>query len=388
MASASHDGSARSRVLWLTENHPPSRGGMAQSSDRIVRGLRVRDIAIDVAHLTRAPKRHRVERVQGGHHLTVPLDDDVEHALRRLWLDIERLHHEPSAGPYTHVVAFGGTLPLLAAPTYARWLAVPLVTLLRGNDFDTGLFSVRRRAGLLDALEASAVVATVASRNVDLVRRLVPKVDVAWIANGIDLDAWDPLPSERARAATWRATHVDPAHRTIGLIGQLKRKKGAVLFFEALARSRFASTTHVLLVGDAEQELTDWLVKHDDKVHWTHLPFLDRYELLAYYPACDLVALPSFYDGLPNVALEAAAVGVPLLASDAGGLADLVVDGVNGYAFAAGDAAGCRRAIDRALAATDEELGARGAAARATVAAGFRAEAEATAYADLLASIR
>ncbi len=285
------------------------------------------------------------------------------------------------------MIAFGGTLPLLAAPAYARWLDVPLVTLLRGNDFDTGLFSLRRRRVVLDALDASEVVCTVASRNVELVRRLVPGVEVRWITNGIDLSAWEPLPSERARAASWRAEHVEAGHRTIGLIGQLKRKKGAVFFLDALVGSRFAATTHVLLVGDAEQELTDWLAKHDDKIRWTHLPFLDRYELLAYYPACDLVALPSFYDGLPNVALEAAAVGVALLASDAGGLADLVVDGVNGYRFGAGDAAGCRRAIERALGASAATRAACGAAAREAVGSSFRADAEVAAYVDLLAAV-
>ena len=54
------------------------------------------------------------------------------------------------------MVAFGGFVPLLAAPTYAAWLNVPLVTLLRGNDFDLGLFTPGRRAILCEALERAA----------------------------------------------------------------------------------------------------------------------------------------------------------------------------------------------------------------------------------------
>ena len=38
------------RALWLTETYPPSRGGMAQSCDRIVRGLRRRGVLVDVLH--------------------------------------------------------------------------------------------------------------------------------------------------------------------------------------------------------------------------------------------------------------------------------------------------------------------------------------------------
>ena len=44
------------------------------------------------------------------------------------------------------------------------------------------------------------------------------------------------------------------------------------------------------------------------------LPFLDRFELLPWYAACDWIAIPSFYDGLPNVLAEAAALGIPLIA--------------------------------------------------------------------------
>src|SRR5437868_9550824 len=131
------------RVLWVTEHYPPSQGGMAQSCDRIVRGLRAAgvgagiaaggdagikagveaDIRVDVAHLTRRNRPWTVSREQGGKLLTAPLGDDPEHALRRLWttLTAERLDHA-----YTHVVTFGGTYSMLAAPVLARLLDAPL----------------------------------------------------------------------------------------------------------------------------------------------------------------------------------------------------------------------------------------------------------------------
>ena len=56
---------------------------------------------------------------------------------------VEHTDDRPALQTLTHVVAFGGFVPLLAAPTYAAWLNVPLVTLLRGNDFDLGLFDAR-----------------------------------------------------------------------------------------------------------------------------------------------------------------------------------------------------------------------------------------------------
>jgi glycosyltransferase involved in cell wall biosynthesis len=82
---------------------------------------------------------------------------------------------------------------------------------------------------------------------------------------------------------------------------------------------------------------------------------------------------------MPNVALEAAALGVPLLASDAGGLGDLVDEEI-GFVFPAGDRHACRAAIDRLARAGDEELAKRGAAAAERVRRDFTPAAETAGY--------
>ena len=360
------------RILWLTEHYPPSRGGMAESCDRIVRGLRGADVEVDVAHLTRRERPWQRAREYGGALLTAPLGDNPEHALRRLWTML-------AGERYTHVVAFGGTHALLGAPVIAAWLGAPLVTCLRGNDFDTGVFSLRRREALLGALRASARVCVVARSHAPLVSALVPGAAVTWVTNGIATATWEILPSERARADAWRASAVAPGRRVVGLIGQLKNKKGVGFLLDALLASGRAADFHLLLVG----ELEDGVAERLGALAWTRMPFLDRFDLPAVYAACDLVALPSFYDGLPNVALEAAALGVPLLASDAGGLADLADEEI-GFTFAAGDPHGCRAAIGRAARATGEELGKRGAAAGERVRRDFTPAAETDGYLAVL----
>lgn len=373
------------RVLWLTENHPPSRGGMAQSCDRVVRGLRTSGVEVDVAHLTRRRVPATVRRESGGHLLTCPLADDPEHALRLLWTTLEAMPEHPAgeACGYTHLVAFGGAYPVLAAPVLAAWLDVPLITLLRGNDFDTGVFSMRRRAALLDSLRASATVCVVAGAHRRLVSALAPGVPVTLVSNGIDVTDWQVLPSERQQADAFRAEQ-PPGRRVIGLIGHLKRKKGVMFLLDALRTSGHLGSFHLLVAGEVEDPVADWLAAHADEVSVTRLPFLDRFELPSVYARCDLVALPSFYDGLPNVALEAAALGVPLLASNAGGLADLVDEEI-GFTFTAGDAHGCRAAIDRAARAGDEELAKRGAAAAERVRRDFSVAAETAGYRAVLA---
>ena len=45
------------RVLLVTENYPPDRGGMSESCDRIVRGLARGGVAVDIVHFDRRATR-------------------------------------------------------------------------------------------------------------------------------------------------------------------------------------------------------------------------------------------------------------------------------------------------------------------------------------------
>jgi len=328
---------------------------MATSSDRISRALAEGSAVVDVLHLTTRAVGWSCSRTSGGLLVTAPLGDDSDEALRRAWSVLDA---EPATAGVTHVVAFGGTLPLVAAPVYAAWLGVPLVTLLRGADLETGVFSLRRRATLDDALRRSARVCVVAAEAATRMRALHPGVTVEHVANGIDHDGWQATTADRERAAAWRAATVPPGRRVLGLVGQLKRKKGVVDLLDALAETGTAETLHAALICDVEPAVVTWLHERAEAVglSWSVEPFGDRWGLLARYPAFDVVALPSIHDGMPNVALEAAALGVPLLASNAGGLADLVEDGITGVTFAAADGRGLAAAVHRVATLSPVEL--------------------------------
>jgi glycosyltransferase involved in cell wall biosynthesis len=59
-------------------------------------------------------------------------------------------------------------------------------------------------------------------------------------------------------------------------------------------------------------------------------------ELLA---AADVVALTSWTEGMPNVLMEASAAGVPVVATDVGGVREVVEDGRTGFVIDPGDVA-------------------------------------------------
>ena len=84
-------------------------------------------------------------------------------------------------------------------------------------------------------------------------------------------------------------------------------------------------------------------------------------------------AFPSLMEAFPNGVMEAMAVGLPVVASNVGGIPELVDDGRNGLLVPAGDADGLASVINRLL---GDPVQARiwGDAARQTIAAGYSFE--------------
>ena len=337
------------RPLLLTENYPPDRGGMAESCDRIVRGLRGRGVKVDVVHLDRRAARTDFRANESGSHLRWRVEVNAAHAINCLWNHVRRTFDLNAA---THVVAFGGALPIAAAPLYAALIRRPLVTLLRGSELDAGLFDTRRRQFLDEALRRSVAICTVTTEQEDKVTALYEGAQVHLIANGIDFELWQPTKMDRERGIAQRA-ELDQ-RRVIGLFGDLKAKKGIPFFLDVLRRG-FTDRFQVLLVGEVDEELAAYLEAHPD-LAITRLPARDRFDLIPLYLACDFVALPSHYDGFPNVLIEAAALGIPIIGSAVGGMRDILVDGDNGFVFEPGDEHDCRRAVTAAAKADDAAL--------------------------------
>ncbi len=329
------------RILWLTENYPSQRGGMAVSCDRIVRSLRENGLQIDVAHFSRRYLKWKTIQKINGQHFNCPVREDISDAMNRLWILIER-------EKYSHIAAFGGLLPMIASPVFAKWLKIPLVTMIRGNDFDAGIFSIKRGDILRECLRESTAVCAVSQDKVEKISLLFPETKTVWTPNGIDLNDWEFSTEDKKTAERWRGENVLENKKVLGFFGQLKRKKGGLFFLENLRRSGFAEKFHLLFIGDIETEMHEWLNEYKEIISFTNLEFLDRFELLPFYAACDFVVIPSFYDGMPNVLLESAALGVPSISSNTGGMRDILENGKTAILFDSGDDFQCRKAIEKA----------------------------------------
>jgi glycosyltransferase involved in cell wall biosynthesis len=109
-------------------------------------------------------------------------------------------------------------------------------------------------------------------------------------------------------------------------VGAVCRRKNQNAFIRALdplaAQKKFSAVFVGELDGGAYGEEFSRLVK--ERPWCRHVPFSGRDRVKEFFQAATLVALPTLEDNCPMVVLEAMAAGVPVLASNVGGVPDLI----------------------------------------------------------------
>ena len=108
----------------------------------------------------------------------------------------------------------------------------------------------------------------------------------------------------------------------------------------------------VLIVGDGPErkglQKEAKRIGVDDRLRFEG--FVAHERLPALLAHADLLVLPSLYEELGTVPLEAMQAGLPIVASETGGVPEVIEDGVNGMLVPPGDPEALARAIDRLLA--------------------------------------
>jgi glycogen(starch) synthase len=208
---------------------------------------------------------------------------------------------------------------------------------------------------------------------------------MAVIHNGIHPRGWRPSAAS-VRAA--RERYSPDGAPVVVYFGRLEWEKGVHDLLGALPRVRRAFPgTRLVVAGQGRQAAA--LVEQSRKLRVRRsvdfAGHLSDRALKALLAAADVVVLPSRYEPFGIVALEAAAVGAPLVASTAGGLAELVVDGETGLSVTPGDVDAIAAAV-RAVLLDPVAAARRARAAKARLAAEFSWRGIATQTVDVYRS--
>lgn len=215
----------------------------------------------------------------------------------------------------------------------------------------------------------------------------VDPAGITVIHNGIRARGWR---IGAAEVAAVRRRHGGDGAPLLLFFGRLEWEKGVHDLVAALPRIRARHPGTRLVIagkGSQEQELVAVARRHRVRRAVDFVGHLTDRALRATLAAADAVVLPSRYEPFGIVALEAAAAGAPLVASRAGGLAEVVVDGRTGVSFPPGDVPALAAAVHTVL-ADPAAARARARAARGRLAVDFDWDRIATATADVYQAAR
>jgi len=152
----------------------------------------------------------------------------------------------------------------------------------------------------------------------------IPDAKTVVIQNGIDLQRFRSMP-DRQGARVALGLPVD--HLLICTVARLDPVKRLDILLGALAR---LPGVHLVVVGEGQERRKLARLASELGVEQRARFVGDQRDVLPWLAACDLFVLSSDWEGLPMAVLEAMAAGLPVVATDAGGMPDLVEPNVTG----------------------------------------------------------
>lgn len=193
--------------------------------------------------------------------------------------------------------------------------------------------AVRAAEAGLGRFATEAAIALTESQRHELVGRfrVCDSGSTHVVPLGLDLEPFERPPSREPLRGEWKAA---PGDFLVGIVGRIAPVKDHELFLEAAARLRARLATARFVVvggGDGVEPLRRRAAALGlgEAVVFAGT----RFDLPQVYTALDAVALSSRNEGTPLSLLEAMAAGRPIVATDVGGVRDLLTREWRGGVF-------------------------------------------------------
>jgi glycosyltransferase involved in cell wall biosynthesis len=232
--------------------------------------------------------------------------------------------------------------------------------------------------------QATAWIALTAEIQDELQTLGVPVQRIHLIPNGVDETYYRP--ADATTKQRLRETLDLPASAVVFLfVGRFVRRKGLLDLLNAWQLVVGTEDDIYLVLAGAGQDQpdsveSDVLAKVDQFPAVRHMGLVD--DPIDLYRVADVFVLPSYREGLPNALLEGMACGLAPVATDIGGIADIIEPGRNGLTVPPGRVSDLASAM-KTLVQHPELREALATAARETVIEGYSLSQTVAAYARL-----
>lgn len=176
------------------------------------------------------------------------------------------------------------------------------------------------------------------------------------VGNGIreDLVSVSPYGMDLSRFEGYERPAPEPGRLRIGFMGQINAAKGVHILMEAFKGLPESSGATLRISGDLRRHQADYIRElyamagGDPRINFAG-PF-PNHKVSDELKKMDVLVVPStWYENTPLVIYEAFASGMPVIATNLGGMSEVVHHGENGLVFEAGDVEGLRAQLERLL---------------------------------------
>ena len=129
-------------------------------------------------------------------------------------------------------------------------------------------------------------------------------------------------------------------------VGRLSPEKGCSILIEAMIKLDQKKFNLTVLGDGVEKVELQRKVKEfglNESITFTGF----KKNVNEYMSACDAIVMPSFREGQPLTLIEACCMGLPVVASNVGGIPELVKENINGYLCRPGDPSELALALEK-----------------------------------------
>ena len=215
------------------------------------------------------------------------------------------------------------------------WLAsktgIPYVVTAHGTDLMGYQRNSRFRKYADEAAAGAKRIIAISNDNSELVRELFPDSadKVTFMQNGYDPGRFypEPMPADEIQ----EAFNITLQKKLVLFAGKLAHFKGVDVLLEAARLYEGERPGEILTLIAGDGELAAQLKKQAESYRLKHTHFLghlDAPQLRGLYSVADVSVVPSRREPFGLVAVEALACGCPVVATNQGGLPDIINDDV------------------------------------------------------------
>lgn len=214
---------------------------------------------------------------------------------------------------------------------------VPCIATVHGKNYSSDRWH-RRAAYRVVARRAKLIAVSDDIKDFLATKVGIPASRITTITNGIDVHRYSSAQSSRAVLRNELGLAADQP--VIGCVGRLESVKGHTYLIRA-ARAVCQRHLRAMFVLAGQGQLREALEREVSELGLSqNVSFLGyRDDVSSVLAALDIFVLPSLSEGLPLSLLEAMAAGTPVVASNVGGIPEVISDGYSGLLADSGDAA-------------------------------------------------